>query len=115
MIDGEFPGPLQTVQVETERRHILRQILHGLLEGDEHTGFAELGGAPHQELDAEQGFAATRAAAHQCRPPRRQSSARDLIESGNAGTGFGKRFKVADAILRGAYRDQAGHHFCEQS
>src|SRR5579884_870075 len=82
VIDDEFLGCDQLVDVEMQGSDIGREILASLLETHEHAGLAEARRAVDQEGHAEQRLAATRAADDQRRPSARKASEGDLVEAG---------------------------------
>src|SRR4051812_23359787 len=85
VIERELPFAYEHVDVEAERADVLREFLFGFLERDACAWFVELGCAANQELHPEQGLAATRTAADQCRPAARKTAQRNLVQSGYAG------------------------------
>ena len=97
VVQQQFVFSGQLVQVEAEGAHILRQFLGSFLEGQEDTGFVELGGAANQEFDGQKRLAAARAAADQRGTTTRQSAAGDFIEALDARGRLGQR-RVRDAV-----------------
>ena len=78
----------EVVQIEAERPYVLGQFLVGLFEAHEHARLAVLHRSADQALHGQQGLAGAGAAAHQRRPASGQSTAGNLIQSGDAGRAF---------------------------
>jgi hypothetical protein len=111
MVDRQLPGPEQPGDVEAQRGDVGAQLLGGLLEAHEHTGLVELGDAPDEELHGEEGFAGSRRAADQRRPPPGQPTLRDLIEPLDAGGAL----HHAGVALRGLPASRHGRSFLGES
>ena len=84
VIEQQLLAGNQRLQIETQRGHIIGQLLARFFKRHEDAGFVELGGAAHQKFHRQQGLAAARAAANQRGPTRRQTAAGNFIEPANA-------------------------------
>jgi hypothetical protein len=91
MVDEQFLFRHQPVQVEPQRSDILGQVGDRFLERYEHAGFAELGSAPNQELQAEQRLSGSGTATDESRAAPWQPSPRDFIQTLDASGCFRQR------------------------
>ena len=92
VIDEELLLGDEAREIESERGHVRRDFLRGLLEEDGHPGLVVLGGSPDQELDPEQRLAGSGASTDQGRATAGQASAGEIIEPCDPGGCLGDSF-----------------------
>ena len=82
---------VEVLDIKAEGCNVLGELLGALLESHEHARLAELERPAHQELHRKQRFPAAGGAADQAWPPAGKTSARDIVEPGDASWGFRER------------------------
>ena len=84
VVDDELLLLDESRQVEAERRHVGRQLVPPLLEGEDGARLAVLGRATDEELEPEDGLAAAGAAADKRGTTAGQATGGELVEPGYA-------------------------------
>src|ERR1700688_1848301 len=91
VVHEQFLVRHQSVQVETQRSDILRQVWDRFLERHEYARFAVLGSAANQELQPEQCLSGTGASTDKSGTATWQPSPRDFVQTLDTGGCFRQR------------------------
>ncbi len=85
VVDDHLAGVDERIQIESERRDILGEFLGVFLKAHQNAGLVVTHGAVDQKADPEERLPGAWTATHERRPPRRQSTEGDFVQTGDSG------------------------------